>query len=104
MFCKYEMYPFLDNICSIIPRQIKYLQLAISKLDQIRTILDRCQYLSVAKFETTRLKLSAEITHWFTENTINSTLTRQNGCDIIWIGKRRSPMIVNHKRIKSFDD
>ncbi|CAF3864380.1 unnamed protein product [Adineta steineri] len=104
MFCKYEMYPFLDNICSIIPRQIKYLQLAISKLGQIKMILDRCQYLSVAKFETTRLKLSAEITHWFTENTIDSTLTRQNGCDIIWIGKRKSPMIVNHKRIKLSDD
>ncbi|CAF1347211.1 unnamed protein product [Adineta steineri] len=104
MFCKYEMYPFLDNICSTIPRQIKYLQLAISKLDQIKMILDRCQYLSVAKFETTRLKLSAENTHWFTENTIDSTLTRHNGCDIIWVGKRKRPMIFNHKRIKLSDD
>ncbi|CAF3952343.1 unnamed protein product [Adineta steineri] len=103
-YCKYEMYPFLDNICSIIPRQIKYLQLAVNKLDQIEMILDRCQYLSVVKFETTRLKLSAEIIHWFTENTIDSTVTRQNGCNVVWIGKRKSPMIFNHKRIKLSDD
>jgi hypothetical protein len=29
-FCKFELYPFLNDLCSILPREIKYLQIPIN--------------------------------------------------------------------------
>jgi hypothetical protein len=98
--CKYELYPYLNIICSTIPCQIKHLQIPINRLDQIQFILERCQHLSVIQFETTRLKFSEEVIEWFTKHTISSAFERHNGCDIIWIGKKLEEVNVNYKRIK----
>ncbi|CAF4585634.1 unnamed protein product [Rotaria sp. Silwood1] len=81
--CKYELYPFLNHIFSIIPHQIKRLQTLINQLDQIETILKRCQNLLVVRFEITRLKFSQEVIDWFNPNTMDSTFRRHDGCDVI---------------------
>jgi hypothetical protein len=83
----YELHPFLNSICSIIPHQIKHLRIPVNRLDQIQIILERCQHLSVVQFQITRSKLSEEVIEWFVGNTIDSTFWRHDGCDIIWIGK-----------------
>ncbi|CAF3377911.1 unnamed protein product [Rotaria sp. Silwood1] len=98
--CKYELYPFLNHIFSIIPRQIKRLQTPINQLDQIETILKRCQNLLVVRFEITRLKFSQEVIDWFNPNTMDSTFRRHDRCDVIWIEKKIDCIKHNHKRIK----
>ncbi len=100
LYSKYELYPFLNDLCEILPRQIKYLQIPINELEQIELILERCSYLSVIKFEIPRRKFSREVIQWFEKNTIDSMFTRQNGCDRIWIGKRINRINENPKRIK----
>ncbi|CAF0859055.1 unnamed protein product [Rotaria sp. Silwood1] len=99
-YCKQRLYPFLNHICSIIPRQIKHLQIPIYELDQIEFILKRCQNLSVVQFEILRLKLSQEVIHWFNQHTIDSTIQRHAGCNIIWIGQKINSIRDNRKRIK----
>ncbi|CAF1104696.1 unnamed protein product [Rotaria sordida] len=101
---KYELYPFLDNLCSVIPRRIKHLQIPINRLDQIKIILERCQDLSVVQFAITRSKFSEEVIQWFTQNTIDSTFRRRDECNIIWIGKKTNEISINHKRMKLTDD
>jgi hypothetical protein len=103
-YCKFAMYPYLNDLCSIIPRQIKHLQIPINQLGQIQTIFQRCSYLSVVQFEITRSSFSTEVIQWFTQNTIDSTFRRHSGCDIIWIGKKTNEISVNHKRMKLTDD
>jgi hypothetical protein len=103
-FSQFELYPFLNSICSIIPRQIKHLQIPINRIDQIEIILERCSYLVVVQFEITRSKISTEVIEWFKQNTIDSTFWRHSGCDIIWIGKKRNEININHKRIKLNDN
>ncbi|CAF0890956.1 unnamed protein product [Rotaria sordida] len=103
-YSTYELYPFLNGICSIIPRQIKRLQIPINQLDQVGTILERCQNLSVIQCEITRLKFSQEVIDWFNQNTIDSIVRRHARCDIIWIGKKINHNMNNHKRIKLDDN
>jgi hypothetical protein len=102
-YAKYELYPFLNDLCSILPRQINQLQIAINQLEQIEIILARCQYLSVVKFEITGAKFSAEVVQWFQQNTIDSMFGRHSGCDCIWIGKKINQINQNPKRIKLMD-
>ncbi len=54
---------------SILSRQIKYLQMSINQLEQIDSIFERCQYLTVVKFEVTQTQFSAEIVRWFEQKT-----------------------------------
>jgi hypothetical protein len=100
LYSKYELYPFLNDLCSILPRQIKCLQIPINELEQIELILGRCPYLSIIKFEISRRKFSREVIQWFEKNTIHSMFTRQNGYDRIWIGKRINRINENPKRMK----
>ncbi len=102
-FCKYELYPFINELCSILPRQIKYLQIPIYQLEQIEIIFKRCQYLAFIKFEITRAKFSAEVVQWFQQKTIDSMFGRHNGCECIWIGKKINQINENPKRIKLMD-
>ncbi|CAF4725063.1 unnamed protein product [Rotaria sp. Silwood1] len=99
-YCKYELYPYLNRICSIIPRQIKHLQIPMNKLNYIEIILERCQNLTVVQFEITRSKFSQEVIGWFNQNTKDSTFQRHAGCDIIWIGKKINHIEDSHKRFK----
>ncbi|CAF1369931.1 unnamed protein product [Rotaria sordida] len=97
---KYRLYPFLNRLCSKIPRQTKCLQIPINQLNQIEIIFKRCQNLSVVRFEITRSKFSQQVIDWFNQNTMNSTFRRHNGCDIVWIGKKINHIKDSHKRIK----
>lgn len=101
---KYELYPYLKQIFSILPRTIEHLRIPLNQLDQIEIIWERCQNLSVIEFEITRLKFSQEVINWFNQNTINSKFRRQNGHDIVWIGKRINCIKNNCKRMKLSDD
>ncbi len=51
----------MNDLYSILSRQIKYLQMSINQLEQIDSIFERCQYLTVVKFEVTQTQLSAEV-------------------------------------------
>jgi hypothetical protein len=102
-YWKSALYPFLNDLCSILPRQIKYLQIPIQKLEQVEIIFERCHYLTVVKFATKRTKLSREITEWFEQNTIDSMFRRQNGFSHIWIGEKMKQINENPKRIKLMD-
>ncbi|UJR16553.1 hypothetical protein I4U23_003454 [Adineta vaga] len=103
-FCKYVMYPMLNDICTRIPRQIKHLQIPLNKLNQIEIILDRCPDLTFVQFDISRLKFSTEVNQWFADNTIGSSSSRHNGCSMIWIGQRKNESSLNHKRIKLTDE
>ncbi|UJR07083.1 hypothetical protein I4U23_011371 [Adineta vaga] len=104
-YSKSELYVYLNDLCSILPCRIKYLQIPVNQLHQVETIIERCPYLSVVKFEISRSKLSEQVIEWFTNNTINSVYRKRCGCDIIWIGKKKTNEIeCNHKRIKLNDD
>ncbi|CAF1178652.1 unnamed protein product [Adineta ricciae] len=104
-YCKYELYPFLNDLCSILPRQIKYLRLPINRLNQIEMIMKRCPYLSVIQVAISRSRFSKEVVDWFSENTLDSICRKQNSCDFIWIGKKKTNDIrYNPKRIKLNDD
>jgi hypothetical protein len=95
-----SIYPFLNDLCSILPRQIKYLQMPINQLEQVQIIFQRCPYLSIVKFATKGNDLSAKIDEWFEENTIDSMFGRHSGCDYVWIGKKLNQINENPKRIK----
>jgi hypothetical protein len=99
-YWKSALYPFLNDLCSILPRQIKYLQIPIHKLEQVEIIFQRCHYLSIVKFAMRRTKLLREITEWFEQNTIDSMFRRQNGFSHIWIGEKLNQINENPKRIK----
>jgi hypothetical protein len=99
-YLKSALYSFLNDLCSILPRQIKYLEIPIHKLEQVEIIFQRCPYLSIVKFETKGNDLSAKIAEWFEENTIDSMFRRYNECDYVWIGKKLNQINENPKRIK----
>jgi len=103
-FCKYKLYPFLNDLCSILPRQINQLQMPINQLKQIEIIFERCQYLSFVKFEITQAKFSSEVVQCFQQKTIDSMFGRHNGCECIWIGKKINQINKNPKRIKLMDN
>jgi hypothetical protein len=92
---------FLNVLCSILPRQIKYLRMPINQLKQVKIIFQRCPYLSIVKFQTKGKDLSAKITEWFEENTIDSMVPiRDDGFSHIWIGEKINQINENPKRIK----
>ena len=103
-FFNFELYPFLNDLCSVIPRQIKHLQIPINQLDQVKKILDRCPNLSSAQFQITRLKCSQEVIHWFNENTVDSKIKKSAECHVIWIGRKINNIEVSNKRIKLSSD
>jgi hypothetical protein len=43
--------------------------MSINQLEQIDSIFERCQYLTVVKFEVTQTQFSAEIVRWFEQKT-----------------------------------
>ncbi|CAF3388723.1 unnamed protein product [Rotaria socialis] len=99
-YCKYELYPYLNRLCSIIPRQLKHLRMPANELNQIEVIFERCQNLSIVQFEITRTKFSLEVIKWFNQHTADSAFRRHVGCDTIWIGTKNILIKENHKRIK----
>jgi len=99
-YWKSWIHPYLNDLCSILPRQIKYLQMPISEVKQIEMIFERCQHLSIAKFETIGRKYSSKIDEWFHQNTIDSTFRKQIRFTHVWIGKKINSINENPKRMK----
>jgi hypothetical protein len=72
----------------------------ISEVEQIGIIFERCQHLSIAKFETIGRKYSSKIDEWFHQNTIDSTFRKQIRFSHVWIGKKINSINENPKRMK----
>ena len=80
--------PNTFNIYSILPRQLKHLEIGIDSLNVVEEILTRCNNLSTVRFDGESL-LMKEITQWFVNNTINSICWRNNNQSIrMWLGKK----------------
>jgi len=105
---KYRISESFKNIYSIIPRQLKHIQVPINNLDQIKMILERCDTLSTITFPI-KSKFSIEVIKWFNTNTINSTCKNFKRTVTVWIGKKNiqsndDQTDNNNKRIKLNDD
>lgn len=79
----------IENIISIIPGHIKHLSIALSSLDQIELILDRCKALSSIKFYIRFQTLCDHVIQWFNENFIGTQHETEYRTISIWLGKRR---------------
>jgi hypothetical protein len=92
----------IDDIISIIPRQLKHLQIPIYNLNQIKMILEQCENLSTIKCDVDS-KGSEELMQWFNENTTNSTCWQDNRTICVWLGRRKvqsTDFRTGNKRIK----
>ncbi|CAF1607032.1 unnamed protein product [Adineta ricciae] len=76
------------NIYSVLPRQIKHLEIQIDNLNAVEEILMRCNNLSTVKFDVENL-LIEEIKQWFINNTINSICWKYYQSIRVWLGKKR---------------
>lgn len=102
---KHELYQTIQNTFSIIPRQLKHLEMPINSLNHIKMIIEHCNNLSTVKFNTGST-FSKKIIQWFNDNKINSMYDRDERILTIWIGKKKIQSIyVQHdnKRIKLTD-
>ncbi|CAF0813933.1 unnamed protein product [Adineta steineri] len=96
----------VENMYSLLPRQLKHLKIPINNLDKIERILGRCENLSTIRFNK-KSKLSKEIIQWFRDNTTNSSYWKDKCTTIIWLGKKMIPSsddTIPNKRIKLTDD
>ncbi|CAF1563275.1 unnamed protein product [Adineta ricciae] len=83
-----QTYSNMRNIYSVLPRQIKHLEIQIDNLNAVEEILMRCNNLSTVKFDAENL-LIKEITQWFINNTINSICWKYYQSIRVWLGKKR---------------
>ena len=92
-----------ETICSLIPRQVKHLQVPMTHLNEIKKLLEKCNHLSSIQLNITHSRFSDKIIQWLTENTINSTYRRGHKILSIWLGRKvyqSNEFCLNHKRIK----
>ncbi len=104
---KYNVEQIVENIHSIIPCHVKHLRIPVNYLEQIKGILERCQHLSTIQLDFSYSKYCEDIIKWFTENTINSTCSKDFGTVSVWLGKKKTESTdikSNHKRIKLSED
>lgn len=95
---------FIKDLCSILPCQIKYLEMPISQVEEVEMIFERCRYLSIIKFEMTYGTDSMKIEKWFDKNTIDSIFERRYRLIHVWIGNRINQINENSKRIKFMEN
>ena len=88
-----EYFTFTEKIYSLLPFHIKHLNIPINDINQIKIVLERCQYLIAVRFE---LYIDfpdgdeqSKIVKWLSENTINSTYKFQDGSVVVWIGQKK---------------
>ncbi len=84
----------MTNISSILPQHIKHLKISINDLEQIKTILQRCEDLSTITFDNYERKLCQEVSEWFAKNTIHSSCQESHGMVSVWLGKRKYERIT----------
>ncbi|CAF0981599.1 unnamed protein product [Adineta ricciae] len=75
------------DICYLLSRQIKHLQLPVSDLNDIKLVLEQCQYLSTVRFTARQRKLPTQIVRWIDENTTGSTCRKNADSVQVWLGK-----------------
>jgi hypothetical protein len=97
----------IENIISIIPHYIKHLQMPINGVDQIKSLLERCQHLSTLQLDVQYNKKINEVIKWFADNTINSTCSKHYREILVWLGREQvqsTEISVVQKRIKLSDN
>ena len=87
-FYAYQPRQTIVNICSIIPRHVKHLELPINDLVQIKTILERCENLATITVNINGTKVYRQVINWFVDNTVNSTCKESYECITVWLGKK----------------
>lgn len=78
----------IKGIFSILPPSLKYLEMPVNGLKQIKRILERCRNLSIVIFEHTNQKFLNKIIKWFTKNIINTTCKNVNTKVYVWLGQK----------------
>lgn len=68
----------IEDIHSILPHHIKYLQIPIDDFSQINIIRKRCQHLSTIQLDIEDVQLCEQIINWFHHNTIHTACQQRN--------------------------
>ena len=95
-----------ENICSMVPRHVKYLDVSVRHFQDMKMILERCRHLSSVQFHIRSSKFSPKIVQWLAENTIYSRYRESERKLVIWLGGIKtepSEGNVDNKRIKLAD-
>jgi hypothetical protein len=97
----------IENICSIIPRHVKQLDVTVKNVDEMITVLTQLKHLHTVVF---RLAIDfpgrpQEILAWLQNKAIDYTYHYEYRYLSIWLGKtmtHRQPLIMTppHKRAK----
>jgi hypothetical protein len=106
-YIRYQSDRMIENIYSIVPRHVTHLQMPINNVDQIKTLLERCQHLSTIHLDLRYSIVSGEVIKWFADNTVNSTCSKGYKMVVVWLGKKNiesSEINDDHKRIKLNDN
>ena len=93
------------GICAILPRQLKYLQINITNVDEMKMIMERLIHLCSVTFEFLWFETisSVEIIDWFKIHVIDFSFRVDNVKVYFWLGKyvnKSSEIKVGAKRMK----
>ncbi|CAF4204389.1 unnamed protein product, partial [Adineta steineri] len=95
----YYSTPTMENIYSILPRHVRYLEIPIDHLNKIPVMFERCENLSVIRFHCDNTHFSRKVINWFDNNTINTTCHLDDKIVCIWLGKKKHHLLerfTNH--------
>lgn len=81
----------IEKIISIVPSRIEHLNIPIENLNQIKTIVERCENLARISFFCSEIKLFEEVKQWFSDNTINTTYQCPENSYMVsvWLEKKK---------------
>lgn len=102
-WCEYVPVLSIDDICFIISRHVKHVQVAVNNSDEAKMMLEKCNHLSSVQFNFKYSRFSNEIVQWLEENTINSTYRSGYRSFTVWLGRKKvqsNEFSVDLKRIK----
>lgn len=97
----------INNLISILPAHIKHLTVAITALNQVETIMDRCKNLSSLKLYIRYKELENNVIAWFSATFIGVQYETGYRQIAVWVGRRKDPYneaIFQSKRMKLSDD
>ncbi|CAF3990703.1 unnamed protein product [Adineta steineri] len=95
----YYSNPTMENIYSILPRHVRYLEIPIDHLNKIPMIFERCENLSTIRFHCDNTYFSRKVINWFDNNTTNTTCHLDDKIVCIWLGKKKHHLLerfTNH--------
>jgi len=106
LYISYRMRACLEHICSLLPTQIKDLQIPISDLKQLKIIVERCVQLRILSPIIHRSNIRKEVRDWINDNTVGSVFRREQRYlpESIWLGKKIDQIDTNNKRFKTTDE